>query len=61
MVEDYILDKLEGKTEEIIGINDFSDTKILIEANDKLSDDITLKSAVILSTCIIKYVDKFNF
>ena len=36
MVDDYMLEKLLDKT--------FDDTKILIETNDKLPNDITLKS-----------------
>ena len=42
-----------------IGIEKIDDTKILIDADDKLSDDITLKNDVILMTCVIKDGDKF--
>ena len=38
MVDDYMLDKVFGKIEGI-----FDDTNILIDTDDKLSDDITLK------------------
>ena len=38
MVDDYMLDKVFGKIEEI-----FDDTNILIDTDDKLSNDITLK------------------
>ena len=42
-----------------IGIEKIDDTKILIDADDKLSDDITLKNDVILMACVIKDGDKF--
>ena len=34
-------------------------TKILVDTDDKLPDDITLKNAVILMTCVIKDDGKF--
>ena len=43
MVDDYMLDKVLNKIKEIIGIKNFDDTKILMDADDKLPDDITLK------------------
>ena len=45
--------------EELVGIKIFDDTKVLIDTNDKLPDDITLKDVVILMTCFIKDGDKF--
>ena len=42
MVDDYMLEKVLDKIKEIIGIEKF-DTKILIDIEDKLPDDITLK------------------
>ena len=42
-----------------IGTEKLDDTKILIDADDKLSDDITLKNDVILMACVIKDGDKF--
>ena len=48
MADDNILNKVLDKTEKIIGIEKFDDTKILIERNDKLLDDITVKNVVIL-------------
>ena len=42
MVDDYILDKVLDKIKEIIGIEDFGDTKILVDRDNKLSDDIRL-------------------
>ena len=47
------------KIKQIIGIENFYDTKILIGANDKLPDDITLKNVVILMTCVMKHIIKF--
>ena len=56
---DHMLDKVFDKIEELVGIEIFDDTKVLIGINDKLPDDITLKDVVILMTCFIKYGDKF--
>ena len=42
MVDDYVLNKVLEKIEEIIRTN----TKILIDTNNKLPDDITLKNVV---------------
>ena len=42
MVDDYVLNKVLEKIEEIIR----TDTKILIDTNNKLPDDITLKNVV---------------
>ena len=54
MVDDYILNKVLDKIKEIIGVKKFHNTKILIDTDDKLSNDITLKNVVILITCVIK-------
>ena len=43
MVDDYMLNKVLEKIKEIISIEKFDDTKILIHRNDKLPDGITLK------------------
>ena len=51
---DYMLDKIWDEIKDIIGIGKFDNTKKLIETNDKLPDDITLKNVVTLITCIIK-------
>ena len=56
---DHMLDKVFDKIEELVGIEIFDDTKVLIGINDELPDDITLKDVVILMTCFIKYGDKF--
>ena len=47
------------KIKEIICIEKFDDTKVLIETDDKLPDDITFKNDVILMTCAIKDDDRF--
>ena len=47
------------KIKEIICIEKFDDTKVLIETDDKLPDDITFKNDVILTTCVIKDDDRF--
>ena len=59
MLSKYILNKVLDKVKMIIGIEKFDDTKILIETDDKLPDDITLKNAVILVTSVIKDKGKF--
>ena len=43
-------------TKYIIGIGKFDDTRILIDTDDKLPDEITV---AILITCVIKDVDEF--
>ena len=58
-IDDYVLDKVLDKTEEIIDIEKFDDTKILIDTDDKLPDNITLQNAVILMTYVIKDDGKF--
>ena len=58
MVEDYILDKVSDKIKQTIGIEKVDDTKILIDIDDKLPDDITSRNVVILMTRV-KDVDKF--
>ena len=59
MVNDYMLDKVLDKIKETIGIAELDDTKILIDADDKLLDYIPLKNVVILITCVIKDHPKF--
>ena len=48
MVDDYMLDKVLNKIKNITDIEKFDDTKILIDTDDKLPDDITLKNVIIL-------------
>ena len=59
MVDDYMVDKVLEQIKKIIGIEKFDDIKILIETDDNLADDVTLKSVVILTTCVMKNGDKF--
>ena len=59
MADDYILDKELDKVKKIIGFGKSGDTKILIETDDKLPGDITLRNVVILIACVIKDGDKF--
>ena len=59
MTDDYMQDNVLDKIKEIIGMEEFDDTKILIETDGKLSDDIALKNVVILIPCVIKDDDKF--
>lgn len=40
IVNDYVLDKVLGKIKEIIGIEKFDGTKILISTDGKLLNDI---------------------
>ena len=41
----------------IITIEEFNDTKILVETDDKLSDNVTLKIAVLLIRCLSRIKD----
>ena len=60
MADEYVLDKVLDNIKEIIGIEKFDDTKILMNTDDKLTNDITFKNVVILVTCVIKGDDKFH-
>lgn len=42
-----------------IGVEKFDNTKTLIDTDDELPDDITLKYVVISMACIIKDENKF--
>ena len=59
MVDDSMLDKVSDRVKEIIDIEEFDNTKILINKDDKFPDDITLKYVVILITCVMKDDSKF--
>ena len=59
MDDDYILDKVLDKIKEVVGIEKFDYTKILIDIDNKLPDGITIKNVVILMTCVGKDDDKF--
>ena len=54
-----MLDKVLDKIKEGIGIEKFDNTKILIDTDNKLPDDITMKNIVIIIICIIKDDGKF--
>ena len=56
MVDDYMLDKVLRKTKET---EKFDNSKIVIDTNDKSLDAITLKSVVMLITCVIKNDGEF--
>ena len=47
MVDDYIPNKVLHKIKEIIDIENFDHIEILIDTDDQLPDDITLKNVVI--------------
>ena len=55
-----MLDNVLDKIKEIIGFEKFDDTKILIDTDGKLPNDITFKNVVLLIACIIKDDDKFH-
>ena len=46
MIESYVLDKILERIRGIIGIDDFDNTKILIDTDSKFSDDITFGNVV---------------
>lgn len=59
ITDEYYLEKVLGKINEIIGTEEFYYTKILIDTDHKLWYHITLKNGVILMTWIIKDHDQF--
>ena len=62
IVNEYQPDKELDKIQEIIGIEQFDDTNILIDTDEKLPDVITLKNCVfslILTMFAVKDDDKF--
>ena len=61
MVDEYMLDKVLNKIKEIIGTEKFDDTKIQVETDGKLPDNITVKDEVILVMCVAKDGEKFSF
>ena len=58
IIDDNIFDTILEKIKEIKDIEKFDDA-ILIDANDKLPNNISLKYVVMLMTCAIKKDDKF--
>lgn len=61
MVDEYMLDKLQDKIKETLCIKIFDDAKILIEIDDKLPDELTLKSDMILIMWFFKDFDSQLF
>ena len=57
-VDDF-LNKVFDTINKIICIEEFDDSKILVDTDDEISDDITLKKAVALISCILNDDDKF--
>ena len=55
----YMLEKVLDKIKETTSIKKFDDIRILIDIDDKLTGYITLKSFMILITCVIKDDLKF--
>ena len=63
ILDDYVENKVLDRITEIIGIEKTDNTKILIDTDDKLSDDVTLKDIVILVTCFTKddnFIHKYS-
>ena len=60
MADDDTLYKVLQKIKRI-GIENLHDIRIQIDTDGKLSDDISLKNAMILIICIIEDSDKFIF
>ena len=59
MTDDCMRNKELGKIKMIIDIGKFGDTKILIDTDDKLADEVTLTNIVVLISCVKK--DDGNF
>ena len=59
MVNYYMLDKVLDKIKESIGNVKIDNTKILINTDDKIPDQTTVKNIVILITCVI--IDNAKF
>ena len=59
IVGNYVLDKVLGRFKKIIDIEEFDKTKILIDTDDILPDNITFRNAVVLITSVIKDDGKF--
>ena len=53
MIDNYLLELSLVNIEDVIDIEKFDDTKIFIETDDKLKDDVALKNVVILITWVI--------
>ena len=55
---DDLLHKVLDMIKKIISTKTFYDIKILIETDNKLSDDITSENLVTVNSCVIKDNDK---
>ena len=53
MIDNYMLNQVLDKTKNRKDIEHFDNTKILIDTDDKLPNNITLKDFLILMTCVI--------
>ena len=61
LVDDFMLDKVLHKIKEM-GIEKFVDTKILIDTDNTLPDDITLKNIMFIMDVIKKMINfVFNY
>ena len=58
MFDDDLLHELLDMIKKIISTKTFYDIKILIETDNKLSDDITSEILVTVTSCVIKDNDK---
>ena len=56
LVDDFMLDKVLHKIKEM-GIEKFVDTKILIDTDNTLPDDITLKNIMFIMDVIKKMIN----
>ena len=54
VVDDHMPNKTLDKIKKIIGTENFDNTKILIDTDDKLLDNIPFKNIVILMTYVNK-------
>ena len=59
MVDEYILEHMLEKSKEIKSIEKLDDTEILIDIDDTLGDETTLKNVVMIISCIMKNYDNF--
>ena len=59
MADYYMVEKVLYKIKEVLDIENFDGSIILINRKDRLSKDITLKRVAILMTCVIRNGNKF--
>ena len=59
LMVDYIVDEVLDKIKMMVFVEKLDDTKILIDTDDRLSDEVSLKNVVISISCVIKDTDKF--